>query len=398
MSEYQYYEFRAVDKPLTPQQQAELRSRSSRATITATSFINEYHWGNLKGDPLDWMHRYFDAHVYSANWGHCRLMLRLPLSALDQGMLAAYTRKSVCGAQSYFCEAFSAQRFNEHRVLSWDFNDDSGEFERFWSHEDGPGWMNSLLPLRDELLRGDTRPLYLGWLARVGNEELGDEAIEPPLPAGLQTLTPAQTALTEFLQIDPDWLAAAANASPPLAERDTVNPDSDRWLATQSLESMHATMRLLLEGRGQEAERTLRQAYLLWQREQATDTLQPPQRTVQQIDAGREAAKSKRLEAERQYRATQEAKHQAERKQQLEKLAAMSDQAWVVIDKTLQRGSGIAYDQALQALKDLAEAMKLAGREFEFQHGLVKLLAVHGNRGAWMKRLDKAGFSVGNTK
>jgi hypothetical protein len=29
MSEYQYYEFRAVDKPLTPQQQAELRSRDS---------------------------------------------------------------------------------------------------------------------------------------------------------------------------------------------------------------------------------------------------------------------------------------------------------------------------------------------------------------------------------
>jgi hypothetical protein len=70
-----------VDKPLTPQQQAEMRSRSSRATITATSLINEYHWGNLKGDSLDWMQRYFDAHVYSANcdWGHCSLILRLPL-------------------------------------------------------------------------------------------------------------------------------------------------------------------------------------------------------------------------------------------------------------------------------------------------------------------------------
>jgi hypothetical protein len=52
----------------------------------------------------------------------------------------------------------------------------------------------------------------------------------------------------------------------------------------------------------------------------------------------------------------------------------------------------------LQALKDLAEAMKLAGREFEFQHGLVKLLAVHGNRAAWMKRLAKAGFSVGDIR
>jgi hypothetical protein len=75
----------------------------------------------------------------------------------------------------------------------WGFNDDSGEFERFRSQEGGPGWMCSLLSLRDELLRGDTRPLYLDWLARVCNcnEEVGDDDIEPPVPAGLQTLTPA---------------------------------------------------------------------------------------------------------------------------------------------------------------------------------------------------------------
>ena len=90
MTEYQYYEFRAVDSPLTKEQQAELRSRSSRATITATSFINEYHFGNLKGEPVDWMQRYFDAHVYSANWGSCNFMLRVPIAALDQKILAQF--------------------------------------------------------------------------------------------------------------------------------------------------------------------------------------------------------------------------------------------------------------------------------------------------------------------
>src|SRR5437879_11861367 len=39
MSKYQYYEFVAIDEPLTPKQMAELRSRSSRASITSTSFI-----------------------------------------------------------------------------------------------------------------------------------------------------------------------------------------------------------------------------------------------------------------------------------------------------------------------------------------------------------------------
>jgi hypothetical protein len=71
MSEYQYYEFAAVDQLLTEQAQSELRSRSTRATITASGFINEYHWGNLKGEPLDWVERFFDAHVYSSSWGNC---------------------------------------------------------------------------------------------------------------------------------------------------------------------------------------------------------------------------------------------------------------------------------------------------------------------------------------
>jgi len=33
MSEYQYYEFVAIDRPLTRKEMAELRSRSSRAAI-----------------------------------------------------------------------------------------------------------------------------------------------------------------------------------------------------------------------------------------------------------------------------------------------------------------------------------------------------------------------------
>nr|WP_297455733.1 RhuM family protein [Ferrovum sp.] len=52
MSEHQYYEFIAIERPLTRVEMAELRSRSSRAMITATSFINEYHWGGLKGERL----------------------------------------------------------------------------------------------------------------------------------------------------------------------------------------------------------------------------------------------------------------------------------------------------------------------------------------------------------
>jgi hypothetical protein len=50
MSEYQYYEFQAVDRCLTEQEMGELRSFSPRADITTHSFVNQYSWGNFKGD------------------------------------------------------------------------------------------------------------------------------------------------------------------------------------------------------------------------------------------------------------------------------------------------------------------------------------------------------------
>ena len=52
MSEYQYYDFRAIDRALTKAEMAELRSVSTRAAITSTSFMNHYEWGDLKADPL----------------------------------------------------------------------------------------------------------------------------------------------------------------------------------------------------------------------------------------------------------------------------------------------------------------------------------------------------------
>lgn len=49
MSEYQYYEFQAIDRPLTSREMGELRAVSSRAAITATRFTN--HLGARDREP-----------------------------------------------------------------------------------------------------------------------------------------------------------------------------------------------------------------------------------------------------------------------------------------------------------------------------------------------------------
>ena len=89
MSEYQYYEFQAIDRPLDASAQQALRNLSTRARITATSFTNSYEWGDFKGNPDTLMDNWFDLHLYLANWGSRRLMIRLPKRFVDQMEVSA---------------------------------------------------------------------------------------------------------------------------------------------------------------------------------------------------------------------------------------------------------------------------------------------------------------------
>src|SRR5690242_13493765 len=124
MSEYQYYEFRAIDRPLSETEMDELRALSTRADITPTSFTNTYHWGDFKGNPDTLMDRYFDAFVYVANWGTHQLMLRIPRRFLDAEAASAY-----CDG-----EVLSIRAKKEHFVLDLRSEDEGGDE---WSEGQG---------------------------------------------------------------------------------------------------------------------------------------------------------------------------------------------------------------------------------------------------------------------
>ncbi len=83
MSEFQYYDFVAIDRPLSATARKRLRAITSRATITSTRLVNTYEWGDFKADPRELVARYFDAFLYYANWGMRRLMLRVPSTRLN---------------------------------------------------------------------------------------------------------------------------------------------------------------------------------------------------------------------------------------------------------------------------------------------------------------------------
>lgn len=391
MSEYQYYEFAALDRPLTPQQQAELRERSSRARITPGGFVNEYHWGDLKGSALDWMKRYFDAHLYSANWGHCRLMLRVPKTVLDDAALQPYRFD---GDET---QGFSIFDVGHAWVLDWAFSTDDHSLDRF-GMDDGPGWLSELLALREEILRGDQRALYLGWLLRASRDELDDDALEPPVPPGLRTLSPAQQALLRFVEFDRDWLAVAAQASADLeAVAVDETPLQARWLDGLSTDELRGVVRLLVQGHLSEAAQVVRQHYTesvrAWSLAEGTAPADTPRRTVAQLRTGLDEARAARQAHEQQARDAQrlhEAQQRAEylRREILPRAGAI----WGDVDAQLSRGSASAYDRALQRVRDLSDAMLLAGRQDEFQQRLAILMRGHGQRRVWVKRLQDAGL------
>ncbi|MDY7015204.1 MAG: hypothetical protein SVX43_16730, partial [Cyanobacteriota bacterium] len=202
MSEYQYYEFQALDRPLTKAQRGEICKLSSRVRPTATKAIFTYSYGDLPGDPQKILAQYFDVMYYIANWGTQQLTFRFPKSLISQDAIAPYCLE--------YC--ISLSWIGEWAILDWEFDDEEG-FE--WIEEEGA--LSELVGLRQEILQQDYRGLYLAWLKAIAlsdkDADLDTTQLEPPVPPGLHQLSPSQKAFTEIFELDEDLLTAARASS-----------------------------------------------------------------------------------------------------------------------------------------------------------------------------------------
>lgn len=197
MSEFQYYEFVAVDRPLSVNERKRLRAITSRATITSTRLVNTYEWGDFKGDPHELVMKYFDAFLYYANWGVRRLMLRVPSARLDLKIAKQYCRFRIDANRRNRSVATVAPS-GKHLVFDlWSSENEAGDD---WDDTES-GVLSALVPIRNELMSGDYRALYLAWRLRAQAGEVADTARPPSMPAGMNRLTGSQQALLEFLRL-----------------------------------------------------------------------------------------------------------------------------------------------------------------------------------------------------
>lgn len=382
MSEYQYYEFQTLDRALSAEDRAALRAVSTRATITSRSFTNEYQWGSFKGDPEQWMRQYFDAHVYLSNFGSRNFHLRLPLGVLDTTVARQYELENV----------LEISGTKEHLVICCYCNDDSGEWGQD-EHDDQPGEvMGRLLPLRDELLRGDLRMLYLVWLHALNSGYAGTDELEPPVPPGLKKLTAAQESLAGFFWLDQALVEVAARHSeelpPGLPAQDLKSQAAD-WLATLSGAEKDQWLTRFLEEESSQTEVLLRLALRGWTaenrapaggRQDGFSTL--PRRTGGELQEAAEAFREEKQAAE-QKQAT------AERLKYMQGLAGQEPRLWQSVMDLTATNLPRNYDAAVLQLLELRELADLTGTSREFAGQLTDLRALRVRKVSLLDRMDQ---------
>ena len=381
MSEYQYYEFLAIDRPLVPSEMDALRRLSTRAEIGPTRFQNEYNWGDFKGSLDEMMEKYFDAHVYFANWGTYCLMLRLPGDSIDKGTLTLYA----------IADGFSFRYADNHLILEWMRTDEDPDED--WP--DPEGWMAQLAPIRDELDRGDFRALYLGWLQGATTGNIADDEEEPPVPAGLGSLTAAQSSLVEFLGIEADFLRAAAIASPSPPDPLQAEREMSEWLGGIPKTKTTDYLLLLLQGKSRQAERKIRQDFAASLRHHGlTEQGSSPKkaRSVAELLEEVNRVRAKRIEREEREKQRQAEERRKQRERYLAELAKDSGHIWKQAHELAAPGIASAYDEVRNLLVDLSEAYSLQQRQQEFSAKIDGFRATHARRTALIRRLDQAGL------
>ncbi|MEW6239597.1 MAG: hypothetical protein AB1564_02170 [Chloroflexota bacterium] len=378
MSEYQYYEWQTLERPLTTAEQKAVNGLSSHIDVTSTQAVVTYNWGDFKHDPINVLAKYFDAHLYLANWGTRRLAFRFPQGLLDTAAIEV------------FCDEdhLVLKTIGDVQVLEFEMNEEEGFDE--WIEE--RGLLSTLGRLRDDLFQGDYRALYLAWLKAMSlesgyydeDEDAPDDFFsdsEPPVPAGLKRLTPQLQALVDFFEIDPFLVSAAAELSPNLSAVQQTDFSSLISRLTRQ-ECDEALLKIVNSEPGAVA--ALRKKLLSFEKSQTTSQASP--RTFDELIHVAERlrkAEAKRL-AEEKHK-----KHIAE----MQELAKHEAQTWQEVEQTLANGyTASNYDHATSLLDKLQQLADFQGKQNNFDAGVKLLVAKYKARTALMGRWKRKGW------
>ena len=377
MSEYQRYEFMTIERPLTREQLDAVNDLSSHIEASSTHALIEYHWGDFKHDPVAVLREFFDGFLYWANWGTPELAFRFPHGILPATLIDGYD----------FFDFVTFNQYPDYDILDIHFGEMEAPDE--WTEYE----LGELIAIRDELMEGDLRSLYITWLASqrmmgdYDEDEEEDEDVEisaPPVPPAFGKLTAAQYALAKLLQVLQELLGAAAQHSSTAAP--AVDDDVAAWVTLLSPERRDDYLVRLARnepGLNRQLVRELRELSQDKNSEPSTDE----HVTYALLLAESKAVKA-RLERERREQ------ERLARQRHLQEIHDHQANYWHQVDEAVMRSSGTGYDEAAQLLVELRGAADHFKETQEFQERFRNWMRPHMRRPAFVKRLQAHKFPL----
>jgi len=379
MSEYQRYEFMTSDRPLTRVQLDAVNDLSSHIEASSTHAVIEYHWGDFKHNPIEVLREFFDGFLYWANWGSPQLALRFPHGTLPADLLDGYD-----------LEDFAT--FTQHAdydILDIHFGEMEAPDE--WTDYE----LGSLIGIRDELLEGDLRSLYIVWLAAQemlgGYDEDEDEEDEdyeistPPVPPDFGTLTAAQQALAELVRVPEELLAAVARHSQ--AGKASPGDNFPEWVKLLSPERQNDYLVRLAQN-----EPGLSRLLVKELRELGQDKTSATPPTGERVPYAMLLDESRLVKA--QLERERREQERLARERHLQNIHDHQEDYWRQADQAAERGTGGGYDNATQLLVELRDVAAQFKETEEFQERFRRWIRSHLRRPAFLKRLQANKFSV----
>jgi hypothetical protein len=395
MSEFQFYDFRCIDKPLTENERREVNSWSSRSNASSHRATFTYAYGDFGKTPLDCVARYFDAMFYTANWGTRHLIFRFPQKMVDFKVLQAYNIDA--GAATGYTSGISVSKQGEYVLLEFELCED--DYSEWIDEKDDT--LSDLLPLREDILRGDYRSLFVFWLSMTQlmyademaendddfEDEIDDESetlAMPPIPANLKKLSSALSDFIDLYDINRDLITAAATFSVEPSKSETFS--MEKALKNMSEKEKDAWLTRLFDG-----ETRLDVAF-----KKHLESKQPQPKNVNNSAASFADIvaligdkKNERQEREAIDRANAHLK-------KMNELVKKEADLWKTIYFNLDRKTGSAYDIAADALKDLYDVAVFFEKKNVFLEKLYDVEERYGRSKTLVERLKKKGLPLKN--
>ena len=382
MSEYQRYEFMTIDRPLTREQLDAVNALSSHIEASSTHALIEYHWGDFKHDPINVLHEFFDGFLYWANWGSPELAFRFPHGILPVDLIDGYDLDDLA----------TFTRHPDYDILDIHFGEMEGPDE--WINYE----LGSLIAIRDELMEGDLRALYIVWLAAqimiegYDEEENEDEEEEedweisvPPVPPGFGTLTAAQQALAELLQVPQELLVATARHSN--AAVSSTGDDFAAWVKLLPPERRNDYLVRLARN-----EPGLSRLLVRELRELGQDKTRATPSTGEHVTYATLLAEGKAIEAQLEHEMREQ--ERVARQRHLQEIHDHQEDYWHQVDQAVMRTTGTGYDEAVRTLIELRGAADQFKETREFQERFRAWVLPHLRRPAFFKRLQAHKFTL----